>query len=211
MQYNDQIIGLEGEHIQAARIISRLTPAPLINLYVGIIIAYTSPIGLGPILDPSGSIIICLVFMVILPVSPIIFSAMRGSTDLDVSERVNRHGFFIFAILCYVLSYVVYAIFQCDVMRILSAAYITVTTGVLLSNTISKISVHGAGVGGPGTALIFYYGLIALPVIVLWILVVWSRVKLKQHSLPQAIGGVALGMIITTATYVTLYVPIVHL
>ncbi|TXT55158.1 MAG: conserved membrane protein of unknown function [Candidatus Thorarchaeota archaeon] len=211
MQYNDELIDLEGDRLTVARTVSRLTPAPLINLYVGIIIALTSPIGLGPILGYVEVILICIMFMVILPVVPIILAAWKGSVDLDVSERANRPKFFLNAILWYMLAYIIYGLLQCDVMRVLSAAYITVTTGVLIANQVSKVSVHGAGVGGPGTALIFIYGILALPVVLLWIGVVWSRTYLKQHTLIQSIMGVTMGVLITIATYTILYVPIVYL
>ncbi|MFW9845041.1 MAG: hypothetical protein ACFFEV_10730, partial [Candidatus Thorarchaeota archaeon] len=69
-----------------------------------------------------------------------------------------------------------------------------------------KVSVHGAGIGGPGTALFFVYGIFALPVIIFWILVIWSRTVLKQHSLKQSIAGVALGIIITLFTYPFVYI-----
>lgn len=92
-------------------------------------------------------------------------------------------------------------------MSTLAAAYFSVTAGVLVVSLRSKISVHGAGVGGPGAALIYVYGPIALFVIVLWILVVYSRISLKQHTLEESIAGVVLGIIIAWMTYFFLYLP----
>lgn len=99
------------------------------------------------------------------------------------------------------IAFSIYYVVNAEVMLHLSGAYITVTTGVMLVNRISKVSVHGAGVGGPGTALIIEYGLLAAPIIIIWILVVWSRTALKQHTLIQSLSGVLLAAAITILTY----------
>jgi membrane-associated phospholipid phosphatase len=207
VKYHDELLELQGARITISRIVSRLTPAPLINLYVGIIFSLASPIGLGPVLDPLSSFIICLVIMVILPVSPIVLEAWRGKVDLDVSDRASRTKFFIFSILCYVLAFVVYRYYECHIMSTLAAAYFSVTLGVLLVSVRWKISVHGAGVGGPGAALIYVYGLLALGVVIVWAIVIYSRITLKQHTATQSIAGVSIAVAISWVTYVLLYVP----
>ena len=207
VKYHDELLELEGTKVTVSRIVSRITPAPLINLYVGIIFSLASPIGLGPVLDPLSSFIICLVIMVILPISPIVLEAWRGNVDLDVSDRESRTKFFIFSILCYVLAFVVYRYYECHIMSTLAAAYFSVTLGVLLVSIRWKISVHGAGVGGPGAALIYVYGLFALSVVIVWAIVIYSRVVLRQHSPAQSIAGVSIAVIISWVTYVLLYMP----
>ena len=207
VKYHDEILELEGARVTVSRIISRLTPAPLINLYVGIIFSLASPIGLGPVLNPFSSILICLIVMVILPITPIVYAAWKGNVDLDVSERESRTKFFAFSMMCDVIAFVVYEYFSCHIMGILAAAYFSVTAGVLLVSLKSKISVHGAGVGGPGAALIYVYGLPALAVVIIWVLVIYSRITLKQHTLGQSIAGVILAIIITWSTYFLIYLP----
>jgi len=207
VKYHDEILDLEGARVTISRTISRLTPAPLVNLYVGIIFSLTSPIGLGPVLDPLSSIVICLIIMVILPIVPIVYEAWKGNVDLDVSERESRSKFFMFSMLCDVIAYVVYGYFGCHIMSTLAAAYFAVTSGVLLASLRSKISVHGAGVGGPGAALIYVYGPFAFLVVIVWILVIYSRITLKQHTLGQSIAGVILAVIITWGTYFFVYFP----
>ncbi|MFX0107448.1 MAG: hypothetical protein ACFE7R_04125 [Candidatus Hodarchaeota archaeon] len=205
LKYHDETLELSGRHVMIARIISRLTPAPLINLYVGIIMIYYSPLGLGPYLDPIGALLICIFVMVILPIAPILLEVFRGNTDLDVSVQESRAKFFAFSLVCYAFAYSIYWIGECDIMRVLAAAYLTVTTGVMIANEVIKVSVHGAGVGGPGTALLYVYGWLALPVVLVWVAVIWSRTALKQHTLMQAVAGVALGVLITVLTYLILY------
>lgn len=205
MKYHDETLGLQGRRVAAARAISRVAPAPFINLYVGIIISYFPPASIGPLLSPLESVVICLVLMVITPVSPIIVQARRGKVDLDVSTREMRAGFFAFSLLCYVAAYLVYWWFQCDVMRVLAAAYFAVTLGVLTATLRTKVSVHAAGVGGPGTALLYIYGMPALPVLVLWIAVVWARTTLRQHTVAQSVGGILIGIVITLTVYLLMY------
>ncbi|MHA2140607.1 MAG: hypothetical protein ACXADF_02440 [Candidatus Thorarchaeota archaeon] len=206
LRYNDESLDIAGADVQVARVISRLTPAPLINLYVGLIMVYTSPIGLGTKLIPATALLILIPGMVVLPIVPIILSAWRGHVDLDVSSRETRAKFFAFSLLCYGIVYIIFSFAESLILAVLSAAYFTVTTGVMIATLKTKVSVHGAGVGGPGTALLFVYGWIAWPVIILWAAVIWSRTALKQHSLAQAIAGVMLGILITIPTYWLLYV-----
>ena len=109
MKFGDEILQLEGNNVKVARIISRITGAPLINLYVGIIMTIIAPLPtIGTILDSILALILCIVFMVILPVTPIIFEAWRGNVDLDVSSQNMRTQFFLFAILCYVISFSIF-------------------------------------------------------------------------------------------------------
>ena len=206
MKYADELMDLSGTRVSIARVVSRLTPAPLINLYVGIIIAFSSPIGLGSILNSWVALLLTLILMVILPVSPIIVESWKGNVDLDVSVQEMRTRFFLYAILFYIIAFIVFLLMDCFVFMVLAAAYITVTTGVMIATWKSKVSVHGAGIGGPGTALIYIYGFFATPVILVWLLVIWARTTLKQHTLLQSILGVVFGIIITIITYQILWV-----
>lgn len=205
MKYNDEVLNLAGKHVAVARLISRLTPAPLINFYVGTIMILFSPIGLGAVLEPWTAFGICILVMVACPILPIIISAYRGHTDLDVSTRKSRPRFFLFSLACYAAAFVIYYFTDCLIMSSLAAAYFTVTACVMLATFRTKVSVHGAGVGGPGTALIFVYGAIALPVILVWLAVIWARPVLRQHTLRQTICGVLIGIVVTSITYFFVY------
>jgi hypothetical protein len=185
LKYNDERLDISGTAAHTARIVSRLTPAPLINLYVGLIMVYTSPFGLGPVLNPATALLVLIPGMVILPIIPIIISAWRGHIDLDVSDRETRVKYFAFSLVCYALVSIVFYLSQCLILAVLSVAYFSVTSGVMIATLKTKVSVHGAGVGGPGTALLIVYGWIAWPVVILWIAVIWSRTFLRQHSLWQ--------------------------
>ncbi len=205
MKFGDEVLGLSGRQVTAARVISRLSSAPLVNLYVAIIMIFWSPIGLGPVLDPWSALSVCIILMVTLPIAPIIYSAIKGTTDLDVSTREMRSGFFGFSLVCYAAAFLTYTLAQCDIMSSLAAAYFTVTASVMVATFRTKVSVHGAGVGGPGTALIYVFGVVALPVVLVWIAVIWARPILKQHSTSQTVTGIVIGIIVTALTYFLIY------
>ncbi|MDF1540925.1 MAG: hypothetical protein P1Q69_18660, partial [Candidatus Thorarchaeota archaeon] len=168
MKFADEALDISGNQVRVARVISRLTPAPLFDLYVAIIIALSSPIGLGLYLNSLSVVLICLLFMVIGPIIPIVYEAWRGKIDLDVSEQSMRTKFFLWAIACYLVAFAIYWFASCVVMAVLAAAYVTVTIGVMVATRWSKVSVHTAGVGGPGTAMFFVYGIYAFPVVLVW-------------------------------------------
>ncbi|MFW9845042.1 MAG: hypothetical protein ACFFEV_10735, partial [Candidatus Thorarchaeota archaeon] len=134
MKYGDELLNLHGRRITVARVISRIAPAPLINLYVGIIFSLFSPIGLGPVLTPLSNIMLCIIMMVILPISPILYSARKGVVDLDVSDWESRTKYFLFSLPFYAGAFIVYSMLECTIMSALAAAYFTVTSGVTLAN-----------------------------------------------------------------------------
>ncbi|MCL1974719.1 MAG: hypothetical protein FWG61_00990 [Firmicutes bacterium] len=52
-----------------------------------------------------------------------------------------------------------------------------------------KASGHACGVAGPLCALIFYFGLKALPVAIVFALMTWSSLQLKRHGFLEIIFG----------------------
>lgn len=72
----------------------------------------------------------------------------------------------------------------------------------------TKVSVHVAGIAGPGTALIVVFGVPALIGILAWILVAWARTILQQHTPVQTVLGIVLGAAITVAAYLIFYLPL---
>ncbi|RLI55203.1 MAG: hypothetical protein DRO87_09225 [Candidatus Thorarchaeota archaeon] len=209
MKYGDEHLDISGMQVSIARAISRVTPAPLVNLYVAVILALWSPIGLGPVLSPLLAILICVALMVVIPVLPIMLEAWRGSVDLDVSAREQRAKFFMFSLVCYVLAYAIYTVLECPIMSSLAVAYFFVTLGIMLVSFKTKVSVHVAGVAGPGTGLIVIFGVNALPVILLWIVVGWARTVLRQHSPTQSLTALILAVVISYISYSITYVPYV--
>jgi len=167
--------------------------------------ATLSPSDFGPILSPTTALAIILALMVILPIVPIVVNTRRGEIDLDVSDQQQRTKFFLFSAGCYGLAWSMFALLACHIFAVLAAAYLAVVTSLIVLNTWTKVSVHAAGVAGPSTALIYLYGPQVSALVLLWGLVVWSRVKLRQHTVRQGVLGVIAGMLVTYAVYALLY------
>jgi hypothetical protein len=79
--------------------------------------------------------------------------------------------------------------------------YTFVTLGLMIFNLIFhyKASGHAAGVSGPVTTLLYLYGMLAAPVLLLLPLVTWARMAAKGHDFWQLVVGGVLSMTITLA------------
>ncbi|MCX7611077.1 MAG: phosphatase PAP2 family protein [Ignavibacterium sp.] len=73
--------------------------------------------------------------------------------------------------------------------------FISNTIITIIINKYWKISIHSMGASGGFAALMFAFGIVALPFIIIVILVGWSRIKLKCHTFSQVIAGIVLAFI----------------
>jgi membrane-associated phospholipid phosphatase len=68
---------------------------------------------------------------------------------------------------------------------------------ILIINVFWKISVHSMGIAAP-LAVLFYVNIVAAIILgCVLIIVMWSRVHLKKHSISQVLGGALLGFLFT--------------
>ena len=187
-----------------AELISKVLSAPVIAVMATLFFSFGSPIGLG-LLNSLACIVIGLVFFAVLPVTPVAYSAKKGTTDLYVSKREMRTPFFLVALASYILASAIFWITEVKIMFLLSIVYVCVTFAVMVTNLFWKISIHSAAVGGPTTAMVCVFGWIATPLYILLIPVIWARVKLKAHTILQTISGMALSVIVTFTVYFLIY------
>lgn len=80
--------------------------------------------------------------------------------------------------------------------------YISNTLITIFINNYWKISAHAMGASGPFSAMVFSFGLIGFIMLPIVLLVGWSRIKLKCHSLSQVVIGVLLAFI---SVYLQMY------
>ena len=190
---------------RAADSVSKILTPQLISLLVVLIFAFASPTGTGPLLSSLQCFLLGIVFVVVLPISPVVVAYAMGKVDIWVSSRETRTFYFILAILTYFIGAVIFFYEKSISMYAISLTYAFVTLAVALINLKWKISVHTAGVSGPSTALVYVYGLVALSSIALIVLVIWSRVKLKAHTISQSIAGAMVAMFVTLGVYALVY------
>jgi membrane-associated phospholipid phosphatase len=143
-----------------------------------------------------------LFFISIGPMAYILVGVYQGKfTDIDVSVRSQRSGPFLFSILSAFVGLLILSFFHGprDLQTVMLAV-IACGTVLMLVTLWWKISMHASALAAAVTMLTALYGNIILPAYVLLILVCWSRVVLRRHTMAQVIAGslLSIGLSILT-------------
>jgi len=183
-----------------AILVSKFISPPIFAIMATVAFSLWSPIGLG-LLQPSWSILICFSLFAFFPFLPVFYFYKKNIVDLDISKREMRTPFFVMAAIFYSVAAAIFFITNTEIMFLLALSYAFVTIILLLVNRVWKVSVHSAGVTGPTFALIFVFGLMALPLSLLIVLVSWSRIKLKKHTFTQTFVGSLIPIVVGLTLY----------
>jgi len=185
---------------RSMRIISAILSPPAIAFGTVTVFSFFSPIGTG-LLQPWHSFLLGLFFIVIGPILPLMTMVALGKLTFDVRNRRDRPLLYLAAILVYSAGAVVAWFFQNHTMAVLAVAYAAVTSAIAIVSLFWKVSAHAAGVAGPITGLIWIYGLIPVPFLLLAVLVAWARWRQGLHTITQLISGILIAMIVTAGVY----------
>jgi hypothetical protein len=142
---------------------------------------------------------ITLFFLSVGPLLFIIVGVRLGKlSDIDVSRRSQRVGPFIFGIISATVGCLVLALLN-GPRNLQTVMIMTVFSGTIMMIITLwwKISMHASSLGGVATMLTVLYGGIMLPLFALLVLVSWSRVALRRHTVPQVIAGSLTGIVLT--------------
>lgn len=177
-----------------ARFISTLFVPPSFTIIIFAIFAFvleSEPIKQGV------TIFTALVFGFIAPIVLFLILRNKGKlTDQDASIKEERTIPFLIAIIFYLIG--LWVLIKYD-LNIISIAfwfcYISNTVITIFINKFWKISAHAMGAAGPFAAVVFAFGWIGLFMLPIVLLVGWSRIKLKCHTLTQVIAGILLAFI----------------
>ena len=141
---------------------------------------------------------------VIFPIVQVSIMKLRGHTaSLDIPERERRIKPFAISIVTYITAFILLLFIKAPAtVIILMWVYIFNTVITTVITRYWKISVHGMALGGPIAALgitvsgMYFWGLpLLFPMI-------YSRVRLGAHTIPQVIAGFGLGFVLTFANFV---------
>jgi hypothetical protein len=187
-----------------ARILSGIFSPPMVALGTIFVFAFFSPIGTG-ILLPWQSFLLGLVFVVIGPILPLSILVARGRLTVDVKNRRDRPLLYLAAILVYLGGAIIAWFFLNHTMILIAVAYAAVTTVIAIVSLLWKVSAHTAGVAGPITGLIWVYGIIVTPFMLLALVVAWARWHQNLHSFAQLAAGILIAIIVTTTVYLVLW------
>jgi hypothetical protein len=149
----------------------------------------------------SALIYACLTlfFLSVGPLMYIIVGVRLGKlSDIDVSRRSQRFGPFIFGIISAMIGWLILTLTD-GPRNLQTVMIITIFSGIIMMMITLwwKISLHASSLGGVATMLTVLYGAVMLPLFVLLVLVSWSRVVLRRHTVPQVIAGSLAGIVLS--------------
>ena len=181
---------------KVARIISTIFVPPLFTIIIFTIFAFTLESETSKILS---TIVIALIFGFIAPITLFLIFRKKGKlTDQDASIKEERTIPFFIALVFYLIGLFLMIRFNLNIISIAFwFCYISNTLITIIINKYWKISAHSMGASGPFAALIYAFGVIGLFLFPVVILVGWSRIKLKCHSLSQVVAGILLAFFST--------------
>ncbi len=181
-------------HVRVARLISIVLSPVTISLPFIALVALSSHES-----NVLLSAALTLFFLTFGPTIYIIMGVRSGKfTDVDVSVRSQRTGPFLFSILSSLLGFFVLDSIHGS-KNLESVLLITVISGILLMIITFwwKISMHASSLSGVVTMLSILYGKIMLPAFLLVLLVSWSRVVLRRHTIAQVTIGSLVSIVLS--------------
>jgi membrane-associated phospholipid phosphatase len=185
-------------HIHIARYISAILSPFVVSLPAVLLVALYHESNQLTVAEYTG---LTLFFLSIGPMLYILVGVWRGKfTDVDVSNRSQRSGPFLFGIISAFAGFVTMALTN-GPKNLQTILLITVIGGVIMM-TITlwwKISIHASSLAGAATFLTALYGSAMLFTFLLVVLVGWSRVVLRRHTLGQVLAGSFLNIALTIA------------
>ena len=193
------------KEIEAAGLFSKVFTPFSMAAIVSVAFSWFSPNGIGPVMTPLSSAAIGILTLCVAPFVPVAYSARSGRTDLDVSDVKKRAPLYGVGLVGYALGTAAFYAFNNRLMFLMGLAYLCVGSAMFLITLLWKISAHTAGIAGPTTALVLVFGAWIVPLYALSILMVWSRVKLRAHTLSQAISGMIVAITMTILVFSAYY------
>ncbi len=177
-----------------ARVISTIYIPPTFTLVSFIFLSLTFE---GNISAKISVIAIASFFGVILQIASFIYFYRKGIvSDVDVKIKDERTLPYFVSIIIFTTGFILLLIFKVSSISIVFwFCYISNTFLVILINKYMKISIHVMGISGPLALFIFLFGFKMFIFSPILVLVAWSRIKLKCHSLVEVVAGGLLGFI----------------
>ncbi|MFZ7138367.1 MAG: hypothetical protein ACOWW1_08120 [archaeon] len=187
-----------------ANFISIFVAPPTVAIIATICFSLWSPIGLGSLSAPF-TILVCFLCFALFPFIGILYFKHKKVVDIYVSQRTARTPFFLIAIASYSAATIIFALTDTRIMFLLALGSLFVSIIAMGINMFWKVSIHTAGVTGPIFALVYVFGVAALPLATIVGLVGWSRIKLKNHTFGQTLAGTLLSLSVGIVLFTTLY------
>ena len=188
-----KILSIVGE------VVSQLLNVPILSGAMIVFIFFRLPTNIPNRISGFG---LTLAFLCLIPLGSLFFYIPGKLRDWPKVFKRQRIASFVFMIVSYPIGFVILRLTHAPkIYEALAVTYTLVTLGLIVFNLILryKASGHAAGVAGPVGALVYIYGLIATPLLVLLPLVTLARFFAKGHDVWQTVVGALLSISITIA------------
>jgi hypothetical protein len=140
-----------------------------------------------------------MLFICIIPLCSLFFYIPVKNEGKEVTVHRQRIASFIIMLISYPVGWLVLALIGAPrIFTAVAATYTFVTLGLIIINLLLhyKASGHAAGVSGPVAVMIYIYGILAAPLLVLLPLVTWARLAAEGHNLWQTVVGATMSGLI---------------
>ena len=141
-----------------------------------------------------------MLFLCLIPLCSLFFFIRVKSEEKQVTVHRQRVASFVIMLISYPTGWLVLALMGGPrIFTAVAAIYTFVTVGLVIFNLLLryKASGHAAGVSGPVAIMIYIYGVIASPLLVLLPLVTWARLAAEGHNLWQTVVGATMSALIS--------------
>ena len=177
-------------------ILSQLLNVPVLSGALATFLFLNIPTGTQP---PDR---ICLdnAVLCVIPLCSLFFYIPVKNEEKQVTVHRQRIASFIIMLISYPIGWLVLALIGAPrIFTAVAATYTFVTLGLIIFNLLLhyKASGHAAGVSGPVAVMIYIYGLIATPLLVLLPLITWARLAAEGHNLWQTVVGATMSVLIS--------------
>lgn len=187
---------IKPRHIHFARHVSNILSPAAVSVPLILLVAFYRASSAASAFAYAA---MTLFFLSIGPFAYILLGVRLGKlSDVDVSKRSERLGPFIFGLTSICLGWSVLTLAH-GPNPLIAVLVITAISGLImmLITLWWKISLHASSLAGAVTILTVFYGAIILPAFALLVLVSWSRVVLRRHTLAQVVAGSLAGILLT--------------
>jgi hypothetical protein len=140
-----------------------------------------------------------MLFLCIIPLCSLFFYIPVKNEEAQVTAHRQRIASFIIMLVSYPIGWLVLALTGAPrIFTAVAATYTFVTLGLIIFNLLLhyKASGHAAGVSGPVAVMIYIYGIIATPLLILLPLITWARLAAEGHNFWQTVVGATMSALI---------------
>src|SRR5205085_2446148 len=183
-------------HVRFARYISNILAPVVVSLPLVASVAFYRARDLSTALLYA---LTTLFFLSLAPAVYVLIGVRQGKiSDLEITNRSERAGPFIFSIMSTIIGLFI-LLFTNAPKNLETLLFITGVSGIIMTVTTLwwKVSIHASTLAGAATILTTLYGLVMLPTYLLVILVGWSRIVLRRHTVAQVVVGSLLSIVLT--------------